>query len=1122
MADCGDLSARLKELDDQLAASEALERQLAGKKALLDESGPQPRKRRLKMFDGSYVEINPQKFWDQVEKDAIAMGEADIAAAVRKGFDTNARPISSKGLNINYSQLPPTEENIAKLLEVLNLRLNASKAGVELRRPFTEGAANAQFRLMAQAYGAEPRALAEAMKRKLGGIDQLPINAYIVNRVKRDAVRYYTDVLEDVADLLPTGAVDAGIRDQAANAARWAHYWEQFDNQVSSQIARALRTRQFGDWANENIFTKFEKDIKLLTIDEISGGSLAQQVLEHIDRGDDLKLRRMATAKRLDDLANRSINEPNFMTQVEILNNYRKDNLFSSAATWLIRNPSSAFVSAFYALEDVAEGALRYGVDKELGAMTHAARSVGSGMASAWRNAWDNFAYGKPTFSLESTAELSPDMLLQAKQRVIEDLNQSWDLLTTPTYHVKTPVLGTAVTFYNVLNLGFRKLFGSLIESKTGTTAGYTPAFRLLNGGDEVIRKTAFDWKVNHEAYLRASKEAEDVAGLAAGKRGEWIRARAEELASKAVFDGLMTDDQLAQMRLRELGVTAGDMDNEQLRLVMFNNLHGTPNSADELGKLGALRSDQVTFTQKLDDRFTQGVQMMRANPIAAWVIPVWRTPANGVKWILNHDLMVRVPQQLYMEAKNAFSVTPIKEGDKVVGEMRGWARPGEDMGKFWKGGAVDPELLAKSRAATLASMFLGLATQQLWSRGVFSDGGPTDEGEREIWMRQNKPYSFSLSVGAFDAAKFGVGSIDLFDLMGLQADMLRAFHEGRIDANWFTKSMQGLTVAYGRVFMNKASLDGVTSLLNAVTRAGQGDDVDWFEVLAKQTNGVLPMSGLLTQASRSGSDPNLTVAGRRTLTPAEYAVLQKDQNWETFQSIAGRIFANYPVLGSVFPQKKEERDWLGSKVTRPLGLPIDSVTPFMPVMKPRDPLYDWMEKHGLGMKPRPEGKVSGKDLVPVPTTMTLEQEATYRREMYSIKGEMPVAAVLGKSKAVVDVGTARFSIDHYVQGRTMADALRKLSQDPEYNLELDTPGGPSLKTQPNTPASTRTNAVNDPRGVYDVFSGIVSYYDQLALQSMAAQHPEFREMALANLGTLQNNIRARLEASPMGLIIDR
>ena len=62
MAVCGDLSARLKELDDQLAASEALERQLAGKKALLDESGPQPRKRRLKMFDGSYVEINPQKF----------------------------------------------------------------------------------------------------------------------------------------------------------------------------------------------------------------------------------------------------------------------------------------------------------------------------------------------------------------------------------------------------------------------------------------------------------------------------------------------------------------------------------------------------------------------------------------------------------------------------------------------------------------------------------------------------------------------------------------------------------------------------------------------------------------------------------------------------------------------------------------------------------------------------------------------------------------------------------------------------------------------------------------------------------------------------------------------------
>lgn len=214
------------------------------------------------------------------------------------------------------------------------------------------------------------------MKRKLAGIDQLPINAYIINRVKRDAVRYYADVLEEVADLIPFGGISPGVKDQVANAARWAHYFEQFDNQVSRKIGQALRTRQFGDWVNENIFMRLEKDVELLSYDEIAGGSMAAQIIEHIDRGDALKLRRLATAKRLDNLANRSLNEPNFMTQVEILNTYRKDNLFSSAATWLIRNPLAVAVSFNYGLEDIVEGGLRYGVKAELGAAGHAARSM--------------------------------------------------------------------------------------------------------------------------------------------------------------------------------------------------------------------------------------------------------------------------------------------------------------------------------------------------------------------------------------------------------------------------------------------------------------------------------------------------------------------------------------------------------------------------------------------------------------------------------------------------------------------------------------------------------------------------------------------------------------------------
>jgi hypothetical protein len=1106
MAECFDLEKQLQALREQKAANEAVQRRLAGELNQAVANQPEPKPIRFRMLSGDKLEINPQRFWNQVERDAMAMDEEAIGQAMRAGFEQQARPIGSKGLHINYAQLPFGEENLGKLLEVLALKRNASEKGVELRRPYTEGVADAQFRVVAMAYGAEPGPLFDAMKRKLAGIDQLPVNAYIVNRVKMDAVRTYADALDEASELMKLGALDDTAKTNLANVAQWAHAFEQFDNQVSRKIAQALRTRQFGDWANENIFMKFDKDVNLLTLDEIKAGSLLAQVEDAIASGDPTKLKRLATAKRLDELAGRSLNEPNFMTQVRVLGTYRKDNFFSGAATWLFRNPTSILVSGAYGLEDIAEGALKYGLKSELGAMGHAFRSVQQGMNTAWLNAWDNFAYGKKTFDVNNYAELSDDILEQTKATVNRDLNDAWELFTTPAYHAKTALIGTSVTFLNLLNLSFRKLLGAGVEQLTGTTAGYTPSFRLLNGGDEVIRKMSFDWKVNHEAWLRASKEAEGVVEQN-GRRVDrnWIRQRADQLAEKAVFSGLMTDDELAKLRLRELGATAGDMDNEELRLLMFNNLHGTPNAADELGKLGVERGNQVTFTQKLDDRFTQGVQLMRSNPLAGWVIPVWRVPANGIKWLFGHDMYVQIPKQLYIEAKNAFA-----DG--------GWARPGDDsFGKFWEGGAVDADLLAKSRASFVSSLALASTTQLLWEAGIFSDGGPTKQEDRDRLGPDFKPYSFSVAFGgAQGLAKLSGASIDLIDLMGLQADLLRARHEGRIDNNSFTTHMEGIVHAYARTVMNKASLTGVTSLLNAVFRAGRGDDVDWATELGKQMNGILPLSGLFTSASRGFNDPNEEVAKRRELTPAEYQALKQDPTWEIVNNIASRIFKDYPILGQLVPPQREDKDWLGDRIERPLGLSVDETIPFMPVIVPNNPLRQWLRQHGLGMKPRPEGTVS--EGLPVPTNMTIPQEATYREAMRTIPGTMPAAAVLGAGNATINVGTAVFNVDSYVQGKTLKEALDKLRQDPEYNLELNSPGGPSLVTQPNKPLSIRKDRVNDPRGVYEVFNAIVTYYDKLGVQEMVRQHPEFQEMALGNLRALQGNVRARLEASPLGL----
>ena len=1111
MADCFDLEGQLSELKRKKAENEELLRRIDGRAEQL-KTGTTPRaKRRLRLMDGDYLEINPQKFWDQVEKDAIEYGERVLAQQMRSSVEDVPNPTVGGGLNIPFSKLPPTQENVELLLDVLQLKLKDPKSGsraLAIKRPYTEGAANAQYQALAITYGADPRELAEGMQRRLVGIDRLPTNSYMVKRVRDEAVQVYAEALEEAADLIDLGSVTPGIKMQMGNIAQWAHYWTQFDQQVSKQIARALKARQF-EWAGD-LMVKFDKPIELFSLDDISGESFKAQVLQHITEGDSLKLRKLATTARLGELDKKNLVRSPLMSEIQTLNVYRKDSMYSSPATWLERNPISGATNMLVeGAVDIAEGALRFGVKEELEATAHAARAVLQGHGMAWRNAWDSFAYGKVKFNITNFEEVGPEVLSRARDTLQSDFNNSWELMTTPSYHLKNPGIGAAVTGMNLLQTGFRYyILDKLVDAAfskagiEGVTAGTMPAFRALNAGDEVIRKTAFDWKVNHEAYLRAAKEAKEAGGDV--PKG-WVAARAEELASKAVFSGLMSEADLAQLRLKELGMPVGSLDNDELRLKMFNDLHGTPNVGDELGRLGAERSDLVTFTQKLNDPFSNGVQLMRSNPLVGWVIPVWKVAANGFKWMLNNDVYVNTVRQLYLEAKNGL------EGGLAMAQ-----------GKTFAEGALDPQLLAKTRARTLVSVGLAGITQQLWQNGLFSDGGPTDDIEREAWLRTNQPYSFSLAFGATNGmvTKFSGKSIDLIDLMGLQADLLAAWQRGTVGTPEFTSLMGGMVTAYARVADNKQSLSGLTSLFNLLTRVGRGQDVDVWGELAKQTNGILPLSGLFSQPAKMTADPNKQPAKFRQLTPAEYQALQKDPNWDFVQHVMSRIFRNYPGAGNAFPEALEERDWLWRKVERPLGLPSDLTSPFMPVRIPQHPLYKWMQKHGLGGKPRPSGRVSDDKLgVTAPTNMTLEQERTYREDMNTIVGEVPAAQLLGNSGALINVGNAVFSIDQYTKGRTLFQALDALRQDPEYNLQLDTPGGPSLVTQPRRKLSERTNRENDPRGVYQVFDGIVSYYDKLGIASMMSKHPEFMEMVKGNVGAINSNAIRGLIQSPQGAV---
>jgi hypothetical protein len=191
----------------------------------------------------------------------------------------------------------------------------------------------------------------------------------------------------------------------------------------------------------------------------------------------------------------------------------------------------------------------------------------------------------------------------------------------------------------------------------------------------------------------------------------------------------------------------------------------------------------------------------------------------------------------------------------------------------------------------------------------------------------------------------------------------------------------------------------------------------------------------------------------------------------------------SYPGLGNLQPR---EKDWLGNTIERPLGLPLDQAVPFMPVIKPQDQLYGWLERHGFGEKPRVDGSFTEGG---VSIQMTNDEEAYYREQMRTVTGTVDPEAV------GIANGGRLFSIAPYVQGQDLQGALRQLMKDPQYNAMLNSPAGqisPSLTAQPGKTLSKRLEAGGEE--LYAPIDDIIKYYDKLALMGLIKNQPSFAD----------------------------
>jgi hypothetical protein len=1064
MASCNDIGAEIKELQDQLDALESAKRGLLAGADLADAQ-PKVKPKVLKTFAGDVVEVDPGEWVTQAEMDAMRMGDEKVTQMVQAGFAGKQGPRGRTGRMVNYAQLDPSEANIASLLEVMGLKRAETVKGLELRRPFTNQVAAKALMQLAQQSGADPRKVAELLQKRVAGIDNLPAAVYSVAKARWDSAIQYSDSLSELADAIDGNYLTDELKNQAGNAAKWAHFYEQMDAQVRRRVGQSLKSLQFGG-SDDIQLIDVSKDIADLTIDEVKGNSLVGDMLKLVTEANANELRKRAVAKRLQTMNGGKVNESGFMAELRTFNILRKANLLSALSTWAVRNPvSGALVQAMYMAEDTVSGGLRGiskhgllpGVSDGLQASAYAGRAWTSAFGMSWGNTWEMLRDGKATMGDGNAKYLDSSRAFNAEGDeafVNGALEDAWGKLKS--WQAVDPI-----NTFNLVNASIWKVFGEGVKKTTGSDAGFMAPFRLLAAGDELTRTQAYVWKANHEAFLRAAEE-----GRPQGKDARWIESRADELAEEAIFSGVFTDDQLADFRKgrnREFGIPAADeLPDDELRAMLYSQYRGVPNKASDIGRIASNRTDDIAFTNKLNDPISQGVQQMRQNPVVDWMIPFWKVPINGIGWVLNRDVFIAVPKQLLMEANQLAS------------------RGGEAM-------KYTPEQMADARARTVVAATLAASTHLAWENGVFTDGGPSDPRQNERWRRNNSPYSFSLAGTIAAGIKVRGNGVDVIDLMGLQADVMRAWHEGLIKQGDASAAMQKMVFAYAQLLKNKAALKNITSVLNVLQ---DPERYDFADVLGNQMGGILPMSGFLGHFQRGDTDPNLRPTKMRFASAEEMAALGKDPVMGPLQPVMDMLkkavvgaMNSYPVLGDLQPR---EKDWLGNTIERPLGLPLDQTVPFMPVIKPQDQLYGWLERHGFGEKPKADGKFTEGG---VTIQMSNEEEAYYREHMRTAVGTVDPEAV-----GIADGGRL-FSIAPYVQGQDMQGALRKLMKDPQYNAMLNSPAGqvsPSLTAQPGKPLAQRLKAGGEE--LYAPIDDIIKYYDKLALMGLIKNQPSFAE----------------------------
>ena len=1148
MTDCNDLNEQLEEAQRELEEIQRLKRRQLAVNASLnttDSKGLYKRKI-LTMIDGTEIGIDPAEWAKRVEQDTMAIGDEMIQELVSEGMATQQRPMGSTGRMINYSLVPPTKANVAAFLELAQGGWSKSKGGQQFMMPFTQQVATEAILDTARRYNADPNELAQYFTRQLkrGGIADLPTTAYMIAKSRWETSLAYADGLEDAANIIEeSGVLPPQNVQELGYLAKWAYTMEQMDSYTRRKLGQALQGYQKDMDLGFDLLT-FNKDAELLTLEDVTGDSLLAQVIDHIDKGDHKKLRQLAISRRITGLREETINEPALSAQLRTLVQYKKANLFSSVSTWAVRNPVSGIsVTADFYLQDLNRSAFRTDYMSSLKAVGYTNRKLIENWQTAWNYTTSAFMTGRQRMGGKNVKEMSPAALQAAKDFNTNALNESYEFLFSgeswevpinalnnipeklrlgkqfpesiniPKGMNKDTVLNfgklSAAPFatFNLLNASIRQVTGGLSEKFFKSDWGYFPEFRALSAVDEGIRYMSGMEAIHMKAYTEGVEVAKgtvtpsqnlgdrirggDMGGARMGPamQPNSIDAFAQRYADDAVknwvfeSDKLMKDLDIKKLRQKYVGMPAGqNLPDDDLRLKIFNDLVGVPNTTDLYGNLAKQRGDDVTFTGDFSNKgptafLGNAVNLARKNPYMSWLMPAFKTTAKGLGWMFDRDIIVNSVRSTVQEFQN------------VAGRN------------------ITREELADQRAKTVVSaMFAGmvyvLTEMEDDGAGKITGSPPADPDHRRDWLRHNTPYSFSLfRYGTEMMGKISMKSIDLFDLIFLQADIVRGIKDGIFTHEQQRDTAGDLIQAYTRVLRNKNSLKAMVDVMNYFTNV-DGNGRNHGKVLASLSRGWIPFSGQIGNwdAASEFQQAGERTVPRRYMTNQMLLALEDDPTMRsirrimdglkvTTQDYLGETFNRVPFADDLFPQPTEE-DWLGYETKATLfGLPADRAMPGATIIKKDDALSRWITRHGFGTNPNRDGRISiGRGENQASIQMNREEEATYRKAAYKLEGYIPAFQVLGRKSLNTKAG----NIERYVNGKTLTEALNLLRKNPQYNDFLETfTTSPSRAKNPSY-FTSGDRAKLDTGNLKEPYNMIVNYYYKLATLEMMKNHPSF------------------------------